>query len=41
MSSQNLADMTVKITSVINKHLAEDKCSHNIREIAKEIFQYD
>jgi len=37
-SQSNLADMTVKITSVINRHLAEDNCIHNIQEIAKEIF---
>lgn len=26
----------LKITSVINRHLAEDNCVHNIQEIAKE-----
>jgi hypothetical protein len=37
--AENLADMTVKITSVTNRHLAEENCVHKIREIAKEIFE--
>jgi hypothetical protein len=37
--SQNLADATIKITSVINRHLAEENCLHKIHEIAKEIFE--
>jgi hypothetical protein len=39
MSSQNLADYTVKITSVLNKHLAEENCICNIHDIVKEFFQ--
>lgn len=28
----------IRITTVINKHLAEENCVHKIQEIAKEIF---
>ena len=36
--SQNLADVTIKITTVINRHLAELDCKHSIKEIAGEMF---
>lgn len=35
---QNLADISLKISTVINKHLAEEHCHHNIRDIIKEVF---
>lgn len=35
MSSQNLADITIKITSIINEHLAKGNCPH-CKELFKE-----
>jgi hypothetical protein len=37
-----LADLSVKISNVINKHLAEDPgCVHDVHEIIREVFKDD
>lgn len=37
--TENLADVTVKITTILNKHLAEKDCTHTVKQVVKEIFQ--
>ena len=36
--SQNLADISIKISTVLNRHLAEEHCPHDIHEIIREVF---
>lgn len=38
MTESSIVGDAIRITTVINKHLAEDNCAHNIQEIAREIF---
>lgn len=35
---ENLADISIKISTVLNRHLAEERCPHGIHEIIREVF---
>lgn len=40
LTEANVVEDALKITAVLNKHLAEDpNCTHSLKEIAEEIFR--
>lgn len=38
-SKMNVVKDALRITSTLNKHLAEGNCQHSVKEIAIEAFQ--
>ena len=39
--SDRLAELTIRISTVLNRHLAEENCEHNIHKIVAEFFRID
>lgn len=38
---KQLVDDVLRIASILNKHLSELDCKHNVKQIAREAFGYE